>query len=60
MALSKELQLQQGYQSPIERQGFNPLQLADQTQQLERNKQVELSNIKAEGDALDQTARLQC
>jgi hypothetical protein len=59
MALSKELQLQQGYQSPIERQGFNPLQLADQTQQLERNKQVELSNIKAEGDALDQTARLQ-
>jgi len=59
MALSKELQLQQGYQSPIERQGFNPLQLADQTQQLERNKQVELSNIKAEGDALDQTAQLQ-
>jgi len=59
MALSKELQLQQGYQSPIERQGFNPLQLADQTQQLERNKQVELSNIKAEGDALEETARLQ-
>jgi len=59
MALSKELQLQQGYQSPIERQGFNPLQLADQTQQLERNKQVELSNIKAEGDALEQGARLQ-
>ena len=59
MALSKELQLQQGYQSPIERQGFNPLQLADQTQQLEYNKQVEQANIKAEGDALEQGARLQ-
>jgi hypothetical protein len=59
MALSKELQLQQGYQSPIERQGFNPLQLTDQTDQLERNKQVELSNIKAEGDALNETAKLQ-
>ena len=59
MALSKELQLQQGYQSPIERQGFNPLQLADQTQQLERNKQVEQANIKAEGDALEQGSRLQ-
>lgn len=59
MALSKELQLQQGYQSPIERQGFNPLQLADQTQQLEYNKQVEQANIKAEGDALEQSARLQ-
>ena len=59
MAQSKELQLQQGYQSPIERQGFNPLQLTDQTDQLERNKQVELSNIKTAGDAADQTARLQ-
>lgn len=59
MALSKELQLQQGYQSPIERQGFNPLQLADQTQQLEYNKQVEQSNIKAEGAALEETAKLQ-
>ena len=59
MALSKELQLQQGYQSPVERQGFNPLQLADQTAQLERNKQTALVNIKAEGDAADETARLQ-
>jgi hypothetical protein len=59
MALSKELQLQQGYQSPIERQGFNPLQLTDQTDQLERNKQVELSNIQAEGNAINETAKLQ-
>jgi hypothetical protein len=59
MALSKELQLQQGYQSPIERQGFNPLQLTDQTDQLERNKQVELSNIQAEGSAINETAKLQ-
>lgn len=59
MALSKELELQQGYQSPIERQGFNPLQLADQTQQLERNKQIELENIQAEGRAINRTAELQ-
>jgi len=59
MALSKELQLQQGYQSPVESQGFNPLQLTDQTAQLERNKQTALTNIKAEGDAADETARLQ-
>lgn len=59
MAQSKELQLQPGYQSPIERQGFNPLQVVDQTQQLEYNKQVEQANIKAEGTAIEETARLQ-
>jgi hypothetical protein len=59
MALSKELQLQQGYQSPVERQGFNPLQLADQTAQLEQNRQTALTNIKAEGEAAEQTAQLQ-
>ena len=59
MALSKELQLQQGYQSPVERQGFNPIQLADQTAQLEQNKQTELANIKIQGEAAEQTAQLQ-
>ena len=66
MALSKELQLQQGYQSPIQAQGYNPLQVADASQQMEQNRATALENArredavltKADEDAIDFAQKL--
>lgn len=66
MALSKELQLQQGYQSPIQAQAYNPLQVADASQQMEQNRATALENArredavltKADEDALDFAQKL--
>ena len=52
MAQSKELQLQQGYQSPIQAQGYNPLQVADASQQMEQNRATALENARREDAAL--------
>lgn len=52
MALSKELQLQQGYQSPIQAQGYNPLQVADASQQMEQNRATALENARREDAVL--------
>jgi hypothetical protein len=52
MAQSKELQLQQGYQSPIQAQGYNPLQVADASQQMEQNRATALENARREDTAL--------
>ena len=52
MAQSKELQLQQGYQSPIQAQGYNPLQVADASQQMEQNRATALDNARREDAAL--------
>ena len=66
MALSKELQLQQGYQSPIQAQAYNPLQVADASQQMEQNRATALDNArredavltKADEDAIDFAQKL--
>ena len=52
MALSKELQLQQGYQSPIQAQAYNPLQVADASQQMEQNRATALENARREDAVL--------
>jgi hypothetical protein len=52
MAQAKELQLQQGYQSPIQAQGYNPLQVADASQQMEQNRATALENARREDAAL--------
>jgi len=52
MAQSKELQLQQGYQSPIQAQGYNPLQVADASQQMEQNRATALANAQREDAVL--------
>jgi hypothetical protein len=52
MAQSKELQLQQGYQSPIQAQGYNPLQVADASQQMEQNRATALENARREDAVL--------
>lgn len=52
MAQAKELQLQQGYQSPIQAQGYNPLQVADASQQMEQNRATALDNARREDAAL--------
>ena len=51
-AQAKELQLQQGYQSPIQAQGYNPLQVADASQQMEQNRATALENARREDAAL--------
>jgi hypothetical protein len=48
----QELQLQQGYQSPIQAQAYNPLQVADASQQLEQNRATALANAQREDAAL--------
>ena len=58
MALSKELQLQQGYQSPIQAQAYNPLQVADASQQMEQNRATALENARREDAVLLRLMRM--
>lgn len=51
----QELQLQQGYQSPIQAQAYNPLQVADASQQMEQNRATALANAQREDTVLSKS-----
>lgn len=52
MALSKELQLKEGYQDPSQSIGFNPLQVADASGAMKENRAVALENMQREDRVL--------
>ena len=52
MALSKELQLREGYQNPAQKIAYNPLQVADASGAMKENRSVALQNMEREDKML--------
>jgi len=52
MALSKELQLREGYKDPAQKIAYNPLQVADASGAMKENRQVALQNMEREDKVL--------